>query len=372
MEDQEFEQEFEESPEPQKKKKLNLNRIVLFLLIFLVTLAAVYIIGVYLPSQESSPAATPTNASTNKPASTRTLAPTFTPKPTEVVFTPTPPPAGEPTATRTVTPTFITLPTRTETATLEPGQDTPTPGPEESTITPTQEIACGVRAIDVGVVINIAPFIDIYHILPTMEPGVVYEATVMHPTYYGISLNGQAAGWVDYRLLAIDLIGENCDGLPLDQTELTEFPGLCFLETLTDDASYADSQLTQEPAAPLPKGARMVVLHATSKSYFTAYGHAGPSVYVDASKVRLSGDCDTIASVGEAAQNAWLWSDPDGENGTQLSFITAGTILYVQGDAVDGPPPPGIESNGDWHLVMAGRQEDGTYGWLWSDSLEFK
>ena len=42
---------------------------------------------------------------------------------------------------------------------------------------------CNLTAAETGVRIHTAPFIDPYHVLPTMEPGKSYPAVITKPTY---------------------------------------------------------------------------------------------------------------------------------------------------------------------------------------------
>jgi len=119
-------------------------------------------------------------------------------------------------------------------------------------------------------------------------------------------------------------------------------------------------------------GEAYVVLLKYSKSYFTSEGHAGPSYFVDASKVHTIGDCDNVPYVGKMAADGWLWSEPDGQLGEKLRMLTAGTTVYIQEGPVSGQKPPTVQEDGVWYFVLVGRQELDNFGWVWSTLISLK
>jgi len=276
------------------------------------------------------------------------------------------------TPVRPATLTFTPLPSVTpqpSTLTPSPTSDHPTPT-ATATLTPTQITGCLVTALEEGVVMEIAPFYDPHRLRPTMEPVIPYQAVTESPTYWEVMRDGESVGWVDYRLVTIDIQGPECDNLPIDTREFTEFPGLCFFTPDGNEIpTYNDSELN-EPRDTISGTGSYVISAQLENAYFTIISHAGPSFYVESSQVRSFGDCDGVPKSATIIADGWLWSQPDGQTGEQIGPLTSGTRVYIQEGPINGPKPPDIEADGAWHLVLVGSREDNLSGWIWSSIFE--
>jgi len=249
----------------------------------------------------------------------------------------TPPPASAATATRTATEIPATE-TWTPTWTPEPSF-TPTPQAsftpvQGENVPPTVDVSnlpdCTYTASETGVEILPAPFIDPYRILPTMEPGRAYPVVRENTTYGLIVDDGEPAGWVDYRLLAIDWKGKDCFYLPRDERNLTAFPRLCFFTPQSETRAYFDADLTEFSHVIRPPGS-FVLLVESGEAYFSAYGHAGPSFYVAKDAVTTHGDCDGVPAIAEIISKTQLRGSPNGEDGQVLAALTAGQTVIALG-----------------------------------------
>jgi hypothetical protein len=229
-----------------------------------------------------------------------------------------------------------------------------------------------MTALEEGVVIDQAPWIDLYRILPTMEPNVAYQAVGVHPTYAEIHRDGVPVGWVDYRLLAVDMDGPDCGSLPTDPREITDFPHLCFVIPTEPMDSYADSSLTEVFHISVSPPNPYIAIRKTEKSYFTPLSHAGPSFYVDASRVTTMGNCATLPSSAIMTTAGWLWSQPNGESGSHVIPLAEGDIVYIQVSSVDGPPPPESSGPGQWYEALTSRSLGSETGWIWSGIFDLK
>lgn len=283
--------------------------------------------------------------------------PTNTPEPT-TIKTPTEAPAATGTLSPTLTSTSITLPTQ---------------NPEVSA-TPFALLAqlpdCRYTASKPGVEILPGPFVDLYRVLPTMEPGKVYPVVIDKPTYSLILEDGEPIGWVDYRIIYLSMDGTQCL-TRRDERELTELDTLCFFTPYEEIEGYSQPGET-EISHPLHPEYSYVVLAKYQEKYFSAFGHAGPSFYVDRESVFTHGNCDSVPSIGNASMSTALYSLPDGEKGAVMTSINKDQILYIQTSTQEGEPPPNSIKQGVWVQVKLRRSEGGLVGWFWSEFLEYK
>ena len=299
------------------------------------------------------------------PTGTRVILPeTWTELPPTSTSTEIPTPAYSPTITPTdtPTPTSTALPEYTQGANLQPS---PT---SDWLLIPEPD--CFYTASELGVRIHIAPFIDPYRTLPTMEPGTPYRAIMDNPTYSLILENGQPLGWVDYRLIALSMKGSECLTRQ-DGREIADFTTLCFFTPFEETESYIKSDLTEPNFTIKPSGS-YVLLRKNQTSYFSAYGHAGPSFFVDPDTVFTHGNCESVPSLGEISAETSLYTMPPDEGGTIFSNLSLGQTILIQTQSKPGYPPPAITGSGNWVLVRVPSNYEDINGWVWSEHLVFK
>jgi hypothetical protein len=170
--------------------------------------------------------------------------------------------------------------------------------------------------------------------------------------------------------VTIDVQGSDCNKLPDDARDLTDFSGLCFFTPDGNEViTYNDSELS-EPWDTISGNGAFVLSAQLENAYFTIIGHAGPSFYVESSQVRTFGDCDNVPVSATIIAEGWLWSKPNGQTGEQIAPLVTNTRIYIQEGPVNGPKPPGIDANGAWYRVMIGSRQDGLSGWIWSTVFE--
>ncbi len=305
--------------------------------------------------------------------------PTNSPVPTgtKVVFPPTwtaPPPSS--TSTASITPSLTASPTITPThtatasptASIEPTSVSLKPGPT----TDWGAIRlpdCTFTASQPGVRILTAPFIDPYHVLPTMEPGKPYPAVITKPTYSLLLESGEPLGWVDYRLVAVSLEGDDCL-TTYDEREVWDFP-LCFFTPLGEIFGYADSEFT-EATHDLSPSTSLVVLHQRARSYFTSFGSSGPSFVVKKEEVYTHGNCENIPTLAKAIKVTSLYSDLPGQGGKVVYTLAVDEPIFTQSQRKNGSPPPGTQGNGYWILARRHSWSEDINGWVWSGHIEEK
>jgi len=226
---------------------------------------------------------------------------------------------------------------------------------------------CKYTAIKPGIRLHLAPFIDPYRVLPTMEPGKAYTAVVDKPTYSLLLDGDQPAGWVDYRLVALEKEGADCLSRR-DQREITEFPNLCFFSPFTKVISFSNSALSEESHYLIPENL-YILLYQTEKIYFSAYGHAGPSFYISRDEVEIQGDCEDIPYAGEITVETNLYSKPDSTEGSILTPLPFGQTVFIQNNTSQGDPPPNSTSAGNWVQIRIPTNTGGFDGWCWSEFL---
>lgn len=262
-------------------------------------------------------------------------------------------------------------PTPTPTATFTPtGTREVTPG-ATSTVN-YSAISCTVTALEGGVELLTAPFFSDNRILPTMEPGYAYQAADIYPTYIRLLRDEQEAGWVDYRLLAVEFEGEDCLEQPYYEGDLTDFDTLCFMRATPVADTYSDRELTEPFMLTVGPEYSYVVVTRLQGAYASCVGHAGPCFYVDADEVEISGSCDDVPFSAEVITEAELWPEPSTEGVEPILTLPVGTRLSVQNESVQAPPPPEAPKDGRWLLVKLPRSFDGQSGWLWSAFIGFR
>lgn len=329
------------------------------LLKFFYSIVFLFLVGCATPTQPlpTSPPPTQRSAKTLPPTWTLTASvqPSETPvRPATLTFTPLPSVTPQP-------------PTLTPSAT----SDAPTPT-VTNTLTPTQVTGCLVAALEDGIVAEVAPFYDPHRLRPTLEPSVPYQAINKYPTYWEVMQDGEAVGWIDYRLVTIEIQGPDCDKLPQDTREFTEFPGLCFFTPDGNEVpTYKESDLN-DPWDTISGTGFYVISAQFENAYFTIISHAGPSFYVESSQVRTFGDCENIPTAATIISDGWLWAQPNGQTGEQIAPLTLDERIYIQEGPAEGPKPPDAEADGDWYLVMVGSRTDGLSGWIWSAHFKFE
>lgn len=228
---------------------------------------------------------------------------------------------------------------------------------------------CTFTATEAGVRILPAPFIDPYHVLPTMEPGKAYPAVLTKPTYTLLLDNSQPLGWVDYRLLALNSEGSECLAA-YDEREIWDFP-LCFLTPLEEINGYSDSSFTT-PMHSLSPSSSLVVLYQSEMAYFTAYGSAGPSFVVKKEEVYTHGNCDDIPTLVKAIMETSLYSDLPSLGGRVVYTLEVDESLFAQTNQKNGSPPPGTGGSGYWVLARKPSWTEDINGWVWSGHIENK
>jgi hypothetical protein len=303
------------------------------------------------------------------------LPPTNSPVPTgtKVVFPPTwtePPPTATATASITPSPTITPTITATSspTALIEPTSVSLEPSP-----TTDWSIArlpdCTFTATQPGIRILSAPFIDPYHVLPTMEPGKPYPAVLTKPTYTMLLEKGQPLGWVDYRLLTLTHEGGDCL-TNYDDREVWDFP-LCFFSPLQEINGYADSDFT-EPLHTLYPQYSYVVLYQSERTIFSAYGSSGPSFVVKRDEVYTHGKCDDIPALAKATTETHLYSDLPDRGGTIVYTLGVDEPIFLQSQQKNAGPPPGVSGTGYWILARRHSWAEDINGWVWSGHIEAK
>ena len=302
---------------------------------------------------------------TPKPTGTRVILPaTWTELPATNTSTNTPTPDDSPTPTPTDTPSPLTttdpeVPLSSDTA----------PSPTTNWLK-NPAMDCIYTVSEPGIRILTAPFIDPYRTLPTMEPGKPYHAIVDKPTYSLIVENGQPIGWVDYRSVALSMEGDDCLSRQ-DGRDITDFGTICFFTPLEETDSYFNSDLT-EPNFTLNTSESYVLLRKSQTSYFSAFGHAGPSFFVDPETVYTHGKCDMVPALGEISTGTSLYDLPPDEGGEVTSTLSVGQVILIQAKTKSGTPPPGIPISGYWVLVKLASNHEDINGWVWSEHLFFK
>ncbi len=280
------------------------------------------------------------------------------------------------TATASITPSITTSSTITPTSTATPSP-TLTVESTQISLEPSPTIDwtavrlpdCTFTATEPGVRILPAPFIDPYHVLPTMEPGKSYPAVLTKPTYSLLLEGGQPLGWVDYRLLALTSEGSECL-TTYDEREYWDFP-LCFFTPLEEINGYSDATFTN-PMHTLSPTVSMVVLNQSETYYFTAYGSSGPSFVVKKEEVYTHGNCDDIPTLAKATRETSLYSDLPAYGGSVVYSLAVDESIYLQSQHKDGPPPPGVEGSGYWILARKPSWAEDINGWVWSGHIEEK
>ncbi len=295
-------------------------------------------------------------------------------------WTPTASLAPSETPIRPATLTFTPLPSVTQlpnTLTARPTSDAPALEVPTIIVTPTltPELVgdCDLWALEEGVPIHSVPFDETYSLLPTMIPSVVYRAITYHSTYYEIMLDGEPLGWVDYRLLSVRSEGSRCSYLPVDDREMTEFPGLCFFTPDNREVDvFRDSALTEYSEMIAGTHPYRILLRYKDV-YYSNNGKGTPHYYVDASRVRAFGDCERIPRAGITTNESGVWSQPTWHLGEQVGSLDADTQIAIHQGPVQGPKPPGVSESGYWYLVKVPWHQDGALvGWIWSPFFKFE
>ncbi|MCK4801362.1 MAG: hypothetical protein KAS84_05170 [Anaerolineales bacterium] len=304
---------------------------------------------------------------------TQTLLPTgtkvlFPPTWTEIPLTSTEVP------TQTSASTWTPTPTSTPTPTITPSPN-PT-GTQDPLASPTPIYNvnylpdCVYTALEPGVNILPGPFIDPYRVLPTMEPGKSYPAVIDKPTYSLILDDGQPIGWVDYRLLALTMDGKDCL-TRRDEREITEYTSLCFFSPYEEIEAFSDPE-SSEFGHTLSPSHSYVLLLKYQATYFSAFGHAGPSFYVNREDVYAHGNCDSIPSAGKTNLETNLYSQPPDQGGIVIAVLPAEQSVYIQTLSQSGQPPPGLEGTGLWLQIKLRSSAGDLIGWSWSEDLQYK
>ena len=284
------------------------------------------------------------------------------------------PPANAPKPTGTQTPIWTIEATGTPTPTMAPTSITlPSQIPKLSS-TPFDLLAqlpdCRYIASEPGVEIFPGPFVYLYRVLPTMEPGKAYPVVIGKPTYSLILEDGESLGWVDYRHMYLSMDGNQCL-TRRDERELTEFDTLCFFTPYKEIEGYSEREQS-ELSHTLHPEYTYVLLSKYQEKHFSAFGHTGPSFYVDRDSVFTHGKCDTVPNIGNASISSELYSLPDGENGAVMTAINENQILYIQTLTQEGNPTPNSVDPGVLVQVKLRRSEGDLVGWFWSEFLEYK
>ena len=307
----------------------------------------------------------PRPSSTPIPTGTRVVLPATWTKP---------PPTITPTSSFTPSPTASPTTTSTPTATPSPAviveSASASHQPDPTTDWSAASLPdCTFTATKNGVRINPAPFLDPYHVLPTMEPGKPYPAVITKPTYTLLVENGQPLGWIDYRLLAVSFEGGDCLS-SYDQREVWDFP-LCFFTPLGEINGYSNSEFT-EPMHSLAPPAKFVVLYESDTYYFTAAGSSGPSFVVKKEEVSLQGNCDDVPALARATTGTSLYTNPPDQGGSIVYTLEVEEPIYLQSRRKTGAPPPGADGAGYWILARRHSWAEDINGWVWSGHIESK
>jgi hypothetical protein len=203
-----------------------------------------------------------------------------------------------------------------------------------------------------------------------MEPGKAYPAVLTKPTYTLLLEGGQPLGWIDYRLLAVRHEGDDCLSQQ-DGREITDYTTLCLMTPKFEIHGYTDSEFT-EPLNTISPLSNLVVLRQSANSYFTAYGHAGPSFLVKKAEVSLHGNCNFIPTLAEATVDTALYSSPPDQGGSIVYDLTAGEPIFIQDKTKVGAAPPGTGGSGYWLLARRHSWSEDINGWIWSEHMAYK
>lgn len=304
---------------------------------------------------------------------THTPAPTGSKVVLPATWTQAPP---SPTGLSRITPSPTTSPTITPTNTAAAS---PIPSLEQTQVSQDPSSTtdwtagplpdCTFTATETGIRIHPAPFIDPYHVLPTMEPGKAYPAANTKPTFTLLFEDGQPLGWVDYRLLNVTHEGDECLTRQ-DDREITDFP-LCFFTPLEEIYGYADSEFN-EPMHTLFPQTSFVLLRQSQQAYFTSYGSSGPSFLVKKEEVTIHGFCDNIPTLAKAIVETALYTDPPDQGGRIVYTLAVDESIFTQSQHKSGAPPPGAAGSGYWVLARRPSWSEDINGWVWSGHIEDK
>jgi hypothetical protein len=202
-----------------------------------------------------------------------------------------------------------------------------------------------------------------------MEPDKPYPAVITKPTYSLLVDNGEPLGWVDYRLIAVSLDGDDCL-TRYDDREVWDFP-LCFFTPLGEIFGYADSKF-EEPMHDLSPSSTLVVLYQSESTIFTAYGSSGPSFVVKRDEVYTHGNCDNIPTLARATSETSLYTEPPGQGGSIVYTLAVDEPIFLQSQQKNGGPPPGASGTGYWILARRHSWAEDINGWVWSGHIENK
>ena len=233
----------------------------------------------------------------------------------------------------------------------------------------TPETECFVTASKEGIQLELGPFISRYRLLPKMEPGVIYQAINIHPTFYQLARDGVPVGWVEYITTGLSTEGAGCARLftrPPDMRPPTDFSGLCFFRPDAPTETFHDSALTEPHFIGVSPPDAFVVLWKSQKSIFTSLSHAGPSFYVPANKVNTFGNCAGIPALATVTTAGWLWSTPDEGQGEKLLRLTAGMRLHIEGNR-----PSDVSGESAWVQAVFDQENESIAGWIWSGLVSF-
>ena len=293
-------------------------------------------------------------------------------------------PAFPPIWTLTPQPPTQTLPT-TEQGFLESETPTPTPTPThtptttvERTPPPTSsvdfsKVRCTASTQEDGIELLQVPYFQDSHILPTMEPGYIYQAVELYPTLVRLTRGGQTAGWVDYRSLALDFDGPDCLYQSTYPGGITDFDDyLCFIVADPPADTYLDQDLAVSTGSTIGSTPQYVLSTMSSGPHVTCVGHAGPCFFVDASAVETIGRCHDLPRSAETISETQLMSQPNPSTSSPIYLIPAGKIVIVQNESVSGPPPANAPADGLWLLVKLYVQNEPLAGWVWSAHIKYR
>ena len=299
---------------------------------------------------------------------TQTSVPTPSQEPTWV---PLPTIALTPGATLASLPTFVfsSLPTPLTPLPTVDVSTLPTPLPSLGPGTPETE--CFVTTSKDGIQLELGPFISRYRLLPKMEPGVIYQAIDIHPTFYQLARDGVPMGWVEYITTGLSTEGAGCARLfggPSHILSPSDFPGLCVFTANRPTQSFQDSALTDPHFIGISASDTnpFVVMWKSQKSIFTCLSHAGPCFYVPTNTVRTFGNCEGIPTSATVTTAGWLWSKPDEGQGEKLLRLTAGMRLHIEGNR-----PPDGSGESAWVQAVFDQENESIAGWIWSGLVSF-
>lgn len=256
---------------------------------------------------------------------------------------------------------------------------TPTERPQSTRIplvlgTPTPDltsIQCTATANDEGIELMTAPYFADNRIVPTMEPGFPYQAVQTYPTMVRLLRNGSTAGWIDYRLIAVDFEGADCFAQPRYQGDLTDFDSLCFMYADPPVEAYRDRELTEPMQLEVGATPHYVVHSRSGDLYSSCVGHAGPCFVVEADSVEITGACKDVPRSAEVAEEAQLFSEPDSESEV-IAEIDDDEVVSVQAESQPGEPPAGAGEEGEWRLIKYYVEGKPRSGWLWSGWIDYR